>query len=144
MSTRANIELYDGWRDTSGSEDRIEWRKGALLYHHHYHHDEGYLSWMGPELARKLQAAEEALDTVGHADWWDSERVAALVVKLSADGDGIPAFQPCAELHRDIEYLWRVFLTARSGYRIRCFRVRWDWERSGTRGLEEEDWRAAL
>ena len=142
MSTRANIELYDGWEESNSLGKSTIWKKGALLYHH----CDGYPSWMGPELERKLKEAEEELKEAGYPYWWDGERVGALIVKLSANGDelhrGIPAFQPCLDLHGDIDYLWRVFLGPKEGkYEIECLSVTHDWEKDQIEHLERVDWR---
>ena len=142
MSTRANIELYDGWKKENEIGKRTVWKKGVLLYHH----CDGYPSWMGPELERKLKETEEELKKAGYPYWWDSERVGALIVKLSPSADelhgGVPTFQPCLDLHGDIEYLWRIFLGPEDGeYEIQCFRVTWDWEKDEIKGLEELNWR---
>ena len=95
MSTRANIELYDAWGGESDVGRWMHWKKGAVLYHH----CDGYPAWMGPELQRKLKEAKKELDKAGFPYWWDSERVGALIVKLSADEseihNSVPAFQPC-------------------------------------------------
>jgi hypothetical protein len=141
MSTRANIELYDGWEEDRGQRKVILWTKGAVLYHH----CDGYPSWMGPELERILQAVKRELDKAGFPYWWDSERVGALMVKLSADDSefykGVPHFKPCLELHGDIEYLWRVFLGPKDGeYDIQCFEIAHDWEKDVIKWLKPVDW----
>ncbi len=130
MSTRANIELYDGVH------------RGVMLYHH----CDGYPSWMGPELERKLKQAQAGLDEAGYPYWWDSERVGALIVKLSANESdlhkNVPTFQPCLNQHGDIEYLWRVYLGPGNGeYEIQCFRVSWDWEKGAIKRLDKVDWK---
>ena len=142
MSTRANIELYDAWDEQNEIAGRINWRKGGVLYHH----CDGYPAWMGPELERKLKKAKEELVEAGHPYWWDSERVGALIVKLSGDeGElykNVPAFQPCLDLHRDIDYLWRIYLGPGNGkYVIECFEVTWDWDREQIKELKQVDWR---
>jgi hypothetical protein len=140
MSTRANIELYDGWKRDNGRV--TEWRKGVLLYHH----CDGYPSWMGPELERKLKKAKEELEKAGFPYWWDSERVGALIVKLSANESelhkNVPTFQPCLQLHGDIEYLWRIFLGPEDGdYHIQCFSIARHWEKDEVEYLKEVNWR---
>lgn len=140
MSTRANIELYDNWKPNREGPNR--WRRGVILYHH----SDGYPKWMGPELEEKLEEAKEELDKAGYPYWWDSERVGALMVKLSADESplhkNVPTFQPCLEHHGDIEYLWRVFLGPKGGeYEIRCFEIAYDWESDQIKNLTEIDWR---
>jgi len=142
MSTRANIELYDGWEKHQGKSKWIVWKKGAVLYHHH----DGYPSWMGPELERILKTVKQELDQAGYSYWWDSERVAALMVKLSADDSefykGVPRFQPCLNLHIDINYLWRVFLGPKDGaYDIQCFSIVVGWDKDMIETLEPVDWR---
>ena len=141
MSTRANIELYDGWEEQNRIGKRIRWRKGAVLYHH----CDGYPAWLGPELERKLEQAKKELDDAEFPYWWDSERVGALIVKLSANEEfyrNVPSFQPCLDVHGDTNYLWRVFLGPRDGeYEIQCFKVTWDWDKDQLKGLETVDWR---
>ena len=142
IATRANIELYDGWKLDNGITN---WRKGAVLYHHW----DSYPSWMGPRLEDLLTQVKKALDQAGYPYWWDSGRVGALIVKLSADEDelkkGVPAFQPCFELHGDIEYLWRVYLGPEDGeYDIQCFAVCFDWDKDTIKRLEKVDWRKEI
>ena len=145
MATRSNIELYDGWGEGQGQGKRTVWHKGVVLYHHW----DGYPSWMGPELERILQAAKKELAKARRLYWWDSERVGALMIKLSADGKGcdrhVPRFKPCVELHRDIEYLWRVFLGPKDGeYEIQCASISHDWKRDVIEHLEPVDWRKEI
>jgi hypothetical protein len=101
---------------------------------------------MGPRLEELLNRVKAALDKAGYPYWWDSERVGALMVKLSSDEDeakkGVPAFQPCLELHQDIEYLWRILLGPEDGaYGIQCFSISHDWEKDTIKSLEQVDWR---
>ena len=106
MPTSCNIELYDGWQDEEGQVFR---RKGVLLYHH----TSGYPASMGPELERILKLSWAALKKADFPGKWDAVRVGALMVALSADEPAygaVPRFQPCLSLHRNIEYLWQVFL----------------------------------
>ena len=132
MSTGANVELDDGTL------------RGVILYHH----CDGYPSWMGPELERKLKQAQAELNEAGYPYpyFWDSETVGALIVKLSVDEDGehknVPTFQPCLSMNEDIEYLWQVHLGPKRGeYEIRCFRVSWDSETGEIEQLDKVDWR---
>ena len=118
MSTRANIEPYDGWEVEDKMGKWTNWKKGAILYHH----CDGYPSWMGPELESKLRAAKGELKKAGYPDWWDSERVGALIVNL-----------------------WRVSLGPKDGEsEIQCFRVTWDWEKNQVKCLKEVDWSRAV
>lgn len=71
MSTRCNIEIYD--------DDCKE--PGAMLYHH----SDGYGSFMRPKLKRFLKATYEKLKEAGYGYWWDAERVAAVMILLSAE-----------------------------------------------------------
>jgi hypothetical protein len=138
MSTRCNVEIYDGFNRES---------PGAMLYHH----SDGYPSFMAGKLDRFLKAAYEYLTDSGYSYWWDSERVAAVLIALSiedytnplkpfstdrvnrydtqnpskeyrTDG-GVPVFQPCLRLHGDIEYVWRVYLTGSGEFTVKCFRA---------------------
>lgn len=115
MSTRANIELWDRWT----YEDEPQERLGVRLYHHY----DGYPSWMGPELVRMLGQVKDTLDAENRSYWWDSERVGALFVSLSADG-GMPEFQPCYDLYGDIEFLWKIYLYGQGEYEIKCKAVK--------------------
>jgi hypothetical protein len=62
---------------------------------------------MDPELERILSQAKVTLEQAGYLYWWDGERVDALMVKLSADDavsyQSVPRFQPCLQLHMDID-----------------------------------------
>jgi hypothetical protein len=144
MSTRANIELHDGWEEDRKQGKMTWWRKTAVLYHH----CDGYPSYMGPELERILQAAKQALDRSNSPNWWDGERVGALMITLSVDGElyeSVPRFKPCLNLHGDIDYLWRVFLGPKVGaYEIQCFRVDHDWNKDVIKHLEPVDWRKEI
>lgn len=126
MSTRCNVEIYDHY----------EGSKPVILYHH----SDGYPSCQIPKLHAFLKNAYARLKKLGYPYWWDSERVAAMLILLSADsyteptllteerfaeraGDGwkhdaaqgYPVYQPCASLHGDIEYIYRVKLGGGSG-----------------------------
>ena len=143
MSTRSNIELYACWEPAH--KQSIERRKTAVLYHHH----DGYPTWMGPELERILNQTKAVLEQAGSLDWWDGERVGALMVKLSADdtedAKNVPRFQPCLELHIDIDYLWRVFLGPKVGqYEICCYEISHDWSSGGIESLQAVNWRAMV
>jgi len=123
MGTRCNIEIYDKW-----SED---WSCGVILYHH----SDGYPDFMKGKLKRFLEKTFEILTEAGYPYWWDSERVAAVMIMLSIEdyenpllpfstnrsnsfeprdpyrpNEGIPVFQPCLKLHGDIEYIYRIRL----------------------------------
>ena len=94
-----------------------------------------------------MKEAKKELDKAGFPYWWDSERVGALIVKLSADESeihkSVPAFQPCLDLHGDIDYVWRVFLGPKDGeYEIQCFRIAHDWEKDQIKHIEQVDWQA--
>ena len=133
MSTRANIEVYDGAR------------RGVMLYHGF----DGHPWSMGPELEHKLDQARAELDEAGHPDWWNSQTVGALIVKLSANEDvwlkNVPGFQPCLSQDADAKYLWRVYLGPENGeYEIQCFRIGWDRKDGVTKGLARVDWRRAV
>ena len=145
MATRANIELYDRWEDVNPAGQPItEQRKGVLLYHHW----DGHPCWMGPELERLLEEVKAYLDRIGRSYWWDSQRVGALMVLFSGDREsscGTPSFQPCVELHGDIEYLWRIYLGLGEGtYEIECYRVSWDCERDEVEHLEKVNWKEVV
>ena len=135
MATRANIELYDSVKH---NERFITWHKGAMLYHHH----DGYPAWMGPELTQKLASVKAILGKQGRSYWWDSERVGALIVALSADtADSVPRFQPCLRHHGDIDYIWRIFLGPEAGqYTMRCLEMGRDWDHDVVDQLTPIDW----
>jgi hypothetical protein len=134
MGTRCQVQLHD-----TDEKDSF----GAMLYHHM----DGYPDFMGPYLVKMLEAVREFIDRTGFA-WWDSERVAAVMVLLSSthydepgfpdesriapdrktmlmaevgkyDFDGgVPHFQPSQTIHGDIEYMWHVYLSAEGAFRI--------------------------
>ena len=68
MSTRCMVEIRDSLN------------KGVLLYHH----TDGYPGFQLPKLVKFLEEARDFLDRSGHPYWWDEERVAAILVLLSA------------------------------------------------------------
>lgn len=73
MSTRCQIEIMDGkFEDHKGM--------GVLLYHH----SDGYPSFQLEKLQRFLDRVKTFLDEAEYPYWWDSERVAAVMVLLSA------------------------------------------------------------
>ena len=104
MSTRCHVEICDG---SAGD--------GVLLYHH----SDGYPSFQRPKLHRYLEGAFARLTAAGYPYWWDSERVAALLVMLSAgnyekpaepEANGVPVYQPAHSVHGDIEWFYSVLL----------------------------------
>jgi hypothetical protein len=125
MSTRCNVEIYDSYPS----------EPGAMLYHH----SDGYPDFMRGKLERFLTAAYRHLQEAGYPYWWDSERVAAVIVLLSVEDYDeplrpfstdradryepgankyrhlVPVFQPCLHRHGDIEYVWRVILGPKQG-----------------------------
>ena len=119
MSTRAHIELID-------RHDRTDRRCDSLVVRL-YHHFDGCPKWMGPELERKLEKARWVLEKLNSPSWWDSERVGALMVALSANESvysPMPTFQPTCTWHTDIDYLWRVYLGPDPWeYSIECLRI---------------------
>ena len=145
MSIRANIELYDGWEQCVGQGTVTKWRKGAVLYHYR----DGHPSRMGPELERVMQAVKHELKMAMFPFWRDSERVAALMVKSSADGftfyKGVSRFGPCSDLHADTDFVWRVFLGPEDGvYDIQCFELTYDRDKGVINHLASVDWRQAM
>lgn len=107
MSTRATIELYNRRRT---STDEMIHELGASLYHHH----DGDPVHLGPKLEQSIEQAKKALQDAGKTYWWDSERIGALIISQSVDErsdyGAVPFFQPCCSKHKDINYLWRVYL----------------------------------
>ena len=117
-------------------------RREALLYHH----TDGYPEFAMKKIRAFLAGAAERV-TQPPCLWWDSERVAACFVAASigayeapsfdpnlkvgggrkgqgnGSGIGIPDFQPCVELHGDIEYLYRICLGAPGQAKITTFSV---------------------
>ena len=141
MSTRANVEFYTYYEDAKSTGKKPY--KGALLYHH----SDGYPEWMGGRLIKALEDAKNQLAQAGHSYWWDSERVSAIIVAQDANSSeyrkGVPAFQPCSELHGDIEYLWRIYLGPTDGaYEIKCFKVEMDWNAKIKSLTEVKTWKS--
>lgn len=138
-STRCQIELYTAFEDGT-----VEKKPEAVLYHH----SDGYPDFMKPKLERFLKATYELMKKAGHGYWWDGERVAAVMIMLSAEdysqplipystnrpdhyasgasmdavyrpNGGIPVFQPACQRHGDIEYLYKVIIGPKDGdYKI--------------------------
>ncbi len=142
MATRSNIELYDG--HPVGAGDFYRWTLGVRLYHHF----DGYPEWMGPELERILSEVRSVLTQHGSAPrWWDSERVGALMIRLSADNDvddyyqAVPRFQPCQERHGDINYIWKVYLKSDATFDIECYQPQFDGQDYQMGTVQKIDWR---
>lgn len=76
MSTRCCIEIYDG------DYNHKEHGKPVTLYHH----SDGYPSFQLPKLATFLLETHKRLDKLGYPYWWDTCRVSAMLVLLSAKG----------------------------------------------------------
>jgi hypothetical protein len=76
-----------------------------------------------------LKSTYEALKENRTPHWWDPERVAAVMIKNSADNytgwdkskagleecdrEIVPCYQPCGHIQSDIQYLYRVILDRR-------------------------------
>ena len=103
MSTRCNVILHN----------RHHQEKAIL-----YHHCDGDPDNMLPKLNGLLSQAGRSLEERGFSTT-DPEKVAAMLVALSVDEAGIPAFQPCLTQHEDIRHLYRVFLK-KSGPEVVC------------------------
>lgn len=134
MSTRCNIEIYDDQWDKE--------KPGAILYHH----SDGYPEFMLDKLNTFLKETYELLKEAEYPYWWDSERVASIMILLSVEDykealkpfstdrhnkcdnenmddayrpyHGIPVFQPCLTLHSDIDYVYKIHLTKEGKYYI--------------------------
>jgi len=132
MSTGCQIEIWDRWNYGAPS-------KGTLLYHH----NDGYPEFMYPKLKKFLNASYEYLKEAGYSHWWDSERVAAVMIALSIEDyyeplmpiklphkPKVPVFQPSLEQHENVEYLWRVYLGPKDGeFYIECYqRIQGAWD----------------
>lgn len=127
MSTRCNITLHNGDTDN----------RPVILYHHY----DGNPDFQMAKLRSFLKSTYEALQENKTPYWWDPERVAAVMIKNSADnytrwdrsetareecGKGIvPSYQPCARLQCDIQYLYRVVLNRHNSGKatIYCYSV---------------------
>ncbi len=136
MSTRCNIEIYD--------QNQTE--PGAILYHH----SDGYPDFMLKKLNKFLKESYNVLQRAGYAYWWDSERVASVMIMLSIEDyevpmlpfstkrtdydfnqfskpyrpeKGIPVFQPCVSLHGDIAYVYKVRLLSEGQFNIEVVNV---------------------
>jgi hypothetical protein len=126
MSTRCNIEICD---DLGNGQSQV----GCILYHH----SDGYPSFQLPKLHRFLKDVFKRLKAIDRSYWWDSERVGAMMIFLSAfsyenpslkpstDPDnmtnGVPEYQPCIALHGDIEYIYRIILKGQGKYTIEIY-----------------------
>lgn len=130
MSTRCNILIHDP--EVEGSPDLP-----VILYHHQDSMSDRFL----PKLHRLLKDAHEFLKQADRDCWWNSERLAAIMILLSADASrhaafagllptdpedvdtapeaAVPTLLPCAAVHRDIEYIYDVWLSPVSG----CYRI---------------------
>ncbi|RDJ34983.1 MAG: hypothetical protein DWQ19_09115 [Crenarchaeota archaeon] len=141
MSTRCNIEIHDTFNVLGGGEQEY---LGALLYHH----SDGYPGFMDKKLHKFLKATYKYLEKAGHPYWWDSERVAAVMILLST-GDyeaptqpalhsfDVPQFQPSLKLHDDIDYIWKVVLKLKGQYEIYYRRPSENWTKVDLIGLEQ-------
>lgn len=132
MATRCMIRIHN-------SEQIGETDQAVLLYHH----QDGMPDRMLPKLHKMLAEAYELLRWMERDYWWDAEHVAALLVALSADTNGLaqfagllpvadggsedgenreaamPEFLPCGRIHGDCEYVYDVRISPVSGsYRI--------------------------
>jgi hypothetical protein len=80
MSTRCTVRIYDGEENSTPEEHPV------MLYHH----SDGYPSFMVPLLKRFLEETRVFLQEAGFPYWWDSERVAAVMILLSAEDEDKP------------------------------------------------------
>ena len=159
MSTRCHVELHDCYYKGNHGFPRKDKPPVAMpktVSHFGvrlYHHSDGYPSFMRPKLKRFLPAVFAYLKEAGHPYWWDSERVAAVLIALSIEdyeqplkpfstdrpnqyvsgsngpyrtNGGVPTFQPCFAEHCDIEYVWKVTLGPEQGkFKISHKHVYW-------------------
>lgn len=113
MSTRATIELYN--RRRTSTDEMID-ELGVSLYHHH----DGDPVHLGPKLEQSIEQAKRTLHVAGKTCWWDSERIGALIISQSVDEQSdygaIPFFQPCGFKHKDISFVWRVYIGPEFGH----------------------------
>lgn len=97
MSTRCQVSMHTcniGQTFKDGKTGKtititVDWllgrlakdRNGSVLLYHHY---DGYPSSQLVKIAKFLDEIDARLKTLGFPYWWDNERVAALMVALSA------------------------------------------------------------
>lgn len=118
--TKATIELYDG---RQAGKRGVVWHLGAVLYHA----DSGQPETFQPKLRKLLDQAQADLQRAGLKYWFNSLRIAAMLVKLSAEGKhGIPALYPCLKMVKTCGYLYRVYLGPDQSVALTCYTVRHD------------------
>jgi hypothetical protein len=145
MSTRCHVAIHDLWDRTldQAVKELKPDRKGGILL---YHHSDGYPQIQLPKIVDFLKEADRRQTERGYAYWWDSERVSAWMVTLSAgryvvpellteanfkrvckankankyNGNlpmAYPVYQPSFCVHGDIEWMYDVFLSTIPGTR---------------------------
>lgn len=94
MSTRCNVIIHDQYGNAK-----------AMLYQH----CDGYPENMLGRLERLERQSKRVLADQGYSSD-DPEKLAGMMVVLSANDAGVPRLMPCLNLHWDIEYLYHVYI----------------------------------
>jgi hypothetical protein len=79
MSTRSTVRIFDQWDEELMAKG--EEVTPILLYHH----SDGYPTFMARKVHRFMKKAYTYLKHAGFPYWWDTERVAAVLIALSLD-----------------------------------------------------------
>jgi len=144
MSIRANLKIIDAWCE----DVKLAESQPVILYHH----CDGYPEWTGPHLEAMLEQCRRVLKENNVDYWWDSERISALLVALSAGNllpdrslgaFAVPTWQPSAGIHEDIDYLWEIRLGKEQEATIACYKVTGFLD-NGEPELQRVDWQAAV
>ena len=113
---RSNIEFYDG---RQGGK-RIFWRLSTVLYNAR----SGGPDKFRPELQSLIADTMKALKASGVRYWYNSARLAGMMVVKSTDGENhMPRLLPCVELLSTSDYVYRVFLAPDEKVSVTCHRV---------------------
>ncbi|MBW7884701.1 MAG: hypothetical protein H3C34_19085 [Caldilineaceae bacterium] len=118
--TRTAIELYDGRKV---GEKNTSWRLGAVLYHA----SSGEPPAFRAELEAALDSVLAALKASGVRYWYNSVRLAGMLVVRSLEGEhNLPRLLPCVQAPATTDYLFRVFLNPDEKVEVVCYQVNHD------------------
>ena len=118
--TRTTIELYDG---RIVGDKTVSWRMGAMLYHANASEPPASRA----ELDNALAAALAALKASGVRYWYNSVRLAGMLVARSLEGEhNLPRLLPCVQAPTTTDYLFRVFLNPDEKVEVACYQVSHD------------------
>ena len=133
---KADVEIYNYW---SPRPNIYRWKLGALLYVPYKGGPE-----LGVILEDLLRQATILLKRSSGERWWHSMGISQVLVSVSTEQRGIPAFYPVSQLSPFTAYRWRVYLMDKTRHSLELYRVSYNDRQLLEYMTLVKDWRKAV